>query len=180
MYIGTDGVYTYTFEHEKRPECPVCGGEVIEVTVGHDWTLERLVEVASREARHVSRTPEKSWTGLSVDICQIKKPSLSSANQQLYFQAPPQLEEATRPNLEKKLSDLVAGGAEITVTSSSLPFSLSAEDFVRVRVSEKCRIGLCQAMINRASHWQLVEYFVRLMAPSLPRRQLVARQSDRE
>lgn len=44
MYIGTDGVYTYTFEHEKRPECPVCGGEAMDVHVGADWTLERLIE----------------------------------------------------------------------------------------------------------------------------------------
>jgi ubiquitin-activating enzyme E1 C len=56
---------------------------------------------------------------------QIKKPSLSSGAKQLYFQAPPQLEQATRPNLEKKLIDLVEEGAEITVTSSSLPFNLS-------------------------------------------------------
>jgi ubiquitin-activating enzyme E1 C len=50
---------------------------------------------------------------------------LSTPTQQLYFQAPRQLEEATRPNLEKKLVDLVPDGGEITVTSTSLPFSLS-------------------------------------------------------
>jgi NEDD8-activating enzyme E1 len=44
MYIGTDSVYTYTFQHEKRPECPVCGGEVMDVAVGSTWTLERLIE----------------------------------------------------------------------------------------------------------------------------------------
>jgi ubiquitin-activating enzyme E1 C len=44
MLIGTDGVYSYTFEHEKKPECPVCGGDVMEVEVGKDWTVERLME----------------------------------------------------------------------------------------------------------------------------------------
>ena len=44
MYIGTDSVYTYTFTHEKRPECPVCGGETMDVSVGSGWTLERLIE----------------------------------------------------------------------------------------------------------------------------------------
>jgi ubiquitin-activating enzyme E1 C len=56
---------------------------------------------------------------------QIKKPSLSTPTKQIYFQAPPQLEQATRPNLEKRVSELVPDGGEVTVTASSLPFSLS-------------------------------------------------------
>lgn len=43
----------------------------------------------------------------------------------IYLQGPPQLEEATRPNLEKKVSELVEDGGEITVTASSMPFELS-------------------------------------------------------
>ena len=56
---------------------------------------------------------------------QVKKPSLSAPGQQIYFQAPPQLEQATRPNLEKKVSDLVKEGESITVTATTLPFNLS-------------------------------------------------------
>lgn len=64
--------------------------------------------------------------GLTLDVdSQIKKPSLSTPTAPIYFQAPPQLEAATRPNLEKKVSELVPDGGEVTVTSSSLPFSLS-------------------------------------------------------
>lgn len=55
---------------------------------------------------------------------QAKKPSLSSANASIYMQAPVQLEKATRPNLEKKVSDFVEEGGQIVVTSTSLPFSL--------------------------------------------------------
>jgi len=108
MLIGTEGVYSYTFEHERRPECPVCGGESVEISISHDWTVDRLIEMLV-EKQHI----------------QIKKPSLSTPTKQIYFQAPPQLEEATRPNLEKKVSELVADGGEITVTASSLPFNLS-------------------------------------------------------
>ena len=43
----------------------------------------------------------------------------------IYFQAPPQLEAATRPNLEKRVSELVPDGGDVTVTASSLPFGLS-------------------------------------------------------
>ncbi|CDO72921.1 hypothetical protein BN946_scf185002.g106 [Trametes cinnabarina] len=108
MLIGTDGVYSYTFEHEKREDCPVCGGEALDITIGKDWTVDRLIEML------VERQ----------DI-QIKKPSLSTPGKHIFFQAPPQLEEATRPNLEKKVSELVPDGGEITVTATTLPFSLS-------------------------------------------------------
>lgn len=37
------------------------------------------------------------------------------------MQAPLVLEQATRPNLEKKVSELVAHGEEVVVTASTLP-----------------------------------------------------------
>ncbi|KAF8623534.1 hypothetical protein AX15_006310 [Amanita polypyramis BW_CC] len=108
MLIGTDGVYSYTFEHERRADCPVCGGEALGMSISTDLTVENLIE----------KLVEKQ------DI-QIKRPSLSTPNKQIYLQAPPQLEEATRPNLSKKVSELVPPGGEITITASTLPFSLS-------------------------------------------------------
>lgn len=44
MYTGNEGVYTYTFKHEKRDDCPVCGGECRDFTVGKDWKFERVIE----------------------------------------------------------------------------------------------------------------------------------------
>ncbi|KAH9484114.1 NEDD8-activating enzyme E1 catalytic subunit [Psilocybe cubensis] len=108
IIAGTDGVYSYTFEHEKRDDCPVCGGEAVDMTINSDTTVEQLIEILIEKQ----------------DI-QIKKPSLSTSTKQIYLQAPPQLEQATRPNLEKKVSELVPPGGEITVTASTLPFSLS-------------------------------------------------------
>ncbi|KAJ7219390.1 hypothetical protein GGX14DRAFT_516453 [Mycena pura] len=108
MLIGTEGVYSYTFEHEKRNDCPVCGGEALELSISSELTVEELIELL------VERQ----------DV-QIKKPSLSTPTMQLYLQAPPELEKATRPNLQKKVKELVPQQGEITVTSRSLPFSLS-------------------------------------------------------
>jgi NEDD8-activating enzyme E1 len=45
MLIGTDGVYSYTFEHEKREDCPVCGGESLDISISRDWTVDRLIEM---------------------------------------------------------------------------------------------------------------------------------------
>lgn len=44
MYTGNEGVYTYTFKHEKRDDCPVCGGECRDFTVGKEWKFERVLE----------------------------------------------------------------------------------------------------------------------------------------
>ncbi|KAG6898337.1 hypothetical protein C0992_009012 [Termitomyces sp. T32_za158] len=90
MLIGTDGVYSYTFEHEKRDDCPVCGGESLELSISSELTVEQLIEMLVEKQ----------------DI-QIKKPSLSTPTTQIYLQAPPQLEEATRPNLMKRVFDLL-------------------------------------------------------------------------
>jgi ubiquitin-activating enzyme E1 C len=45
MLIGTESVYSYTFEHEKRNDCPVCGGESLEISIPGSWTVERLIEM---------------------------------------------------------------------------------------------------------------------------------------
>ncbi|EIW66247.1 hypothetical protein TREMEDRAFT_35200 [Tremella mesenterica DSM 1558] len=111
MYTGNDSIYTFTFEHERRPECPVCGGENITAQIEKEWTLERLVE----------------WLSARQDL-QISRPSLAHATgQPLFFQAPPQLYEKTRPNLDKLVSALLPNGSQIVVTDPGLPFSLTVE-----------------------------------------------------
>ncbi|CAO1616772.1 unnamed protein product [Parajaminaea phylloscopi] len=109
MYTGNEGVYTYTFQHEQRPDCPVCGGESREMSLPRDARFERVIEML-REIQDL----------------QIKRPSLSCARTgPLYYQGPPQLHEATRPNLDRLCGDLLQDGDEITVTDAGLPFQLT-------------------------------------------------------
>ncbi|KAE8227023.1 hypothetical protein CF319_g453 [Tilletia indica] len=108
MYTGNEGVYTYTFEHEKRPDCPVCGGESRDFVVQPDWPLQRVVDML-----------------LELQDLQIKRPSLSGPKGPLYYRAPPPLEEATRPNLDKPLGELLEEDDEVEVTDASLPFQLT-------------------------------------------------------
>jgi len=49
MLIGTDGIYSYTFEHEKRPDCPVCGGESVDFTISRESTVEELIEMLTEK-----------------------------------------------------------------------------------------------------------------------------------
>ena len=66
MLIGTDGVYSYTFEHEKRDDCPVCGGESLDITISKEWTVDRLIEMlVERQDMYVNcRRPRTSLTGI--------------------------------------------------------------------------------------------------------------------
>ncbi|KAI8369642.1 uncharacterized protein BYT42DRAFT_117207 [Radiomyces spectabilis] len=107
MYTGNDGVYTYTFEHQKKPDCPVCGNENTTADLKPTMTLIELID----------------WLKEKPDI-QLKKPSLRTATKSLYMQAPPALEAATRSNLSKSLGELIDEGEFVTVTDVALPVSM--------------------------------------------------------
>jgi ubiquitin-activating enzyme E1 C len=64
---------------------------------------------------------------LRLTLCrQIKRPSLSySTGAPLFYQAPPQLHEATKPNLAKTLAELKLD--EIVITDPNLPFTVTVE-----------------------------------------------------
>ncbi|KAG9236020.1 hypothetical protein BJ875DRAFT_250029 [Amylocarpus encephaloides] len=102
MYSGNDSIYTYTFKHEKKDDCPVCGNLARELAVDPNITLEEFIASLAERAE-----------------AQLKKPSIT-AEKTLYMQAPPQLEKLSRPNLVKKMGELVGNGDEIGVTDPSL------------------------------------------------------------
>jgi ubiquitin-activating enzyme E1 C len=106
MYTGDDSVYTYTFEHLKKDDCPVCGNLAKPLDADPNMTLGELVD------RFAERTE-----------AQLKKPSVRSEAKTLYMQFPPSLEESTRVNLEKKLSELLTNKEEITVTDPAFTTS---------------------------------------------------------
>jgi ubiquitin-activating enzyme E1 C len=102
MYTGDEGIYTYTFKHEKKDDCPVCGNLARDLEVDPNMTLEDFIASLAERAE-----------------AQLKKPSIR-ADKTLYMQSPPSLEEQTRPNLIKKIGKLVGNGDEIGVTDPSL------------------------------------------------------------
>lgn len=99
MYTGEEGVYTYTFESEKKPDCPVCGNLARKMTVDANMTLEAFIESLGERAE-----------------AQLKKPSMRTEERTLYQRFPPQLEEQTKKNLKIKLRDLLENGQEIAVS----------------------------------------------------------------
>ncbi|CDM34413.1 NEDD8-activating enzyme E1 catalytic subunit [Penicillium roqueforti FM164] len=99
MYAGEEGVYTYTFEAEKKPDCPVCGELARKMDVDPNMTLGEFIDSLGERAE-----------------AQLKKPSMRTEEKTLYQRFPPQLEEMTRPHLGKKLADLIEDGEEVAVS----------------------------------------------------------------
>lgn len=114
MYNGKDSVYSYTFEHQRKPDCPVCGSQAGAITVSGSTSLEEFIDI-------LNERPE----------IKTSRPSLRSASMgNLYMQAPPQLERATAPNLERPLKDLVQSGEEVIVSDPKLPFALRLQVYL--------------------------------------------------
>lgn len=51
MYNGVTGVYTYTFEYEKKETCPVCGTTEITFSVSPDLKLEEFMDLLQQDSR---------------------------------------------------------------------------------------------------------------------------------
>lgn len=109
MYSGNDSIYTYTFKHEQKPDCPVCGKQSRPLEVDPNTTLQALLD-------SLAVRPE----------AQLKKPSVRAEGKTLYMQFPPSLEERTRPNLAKSLVELgLENRQEIVVTDPAFPLEFT-------------------------------------------------------
>lgn len=115
MYSGNDSIYTYTFAHERKDDCPVCNSASRPLDVNPDMLLRDLVE-------SFAVRPE----------AQLKNPSLRVEGKTLYMQSPASLEEQTRPNLDKSLRDLeIVDGQELVVTDPA--FALEFNFFFKFK-----------------------------------------------
>lgn len=123
MYTGDESVYTFTFEHQKKSDCPVCGYENLArpLTLDANSTLQEFLDsLAERPESYVYMLLLCVWSYANY-IRQLKKPTIRSEEKSLYYQFPPSLEEQTRPNLVKKLGELVENGEEVVVTDPAFP-----------------------------------------------------------
>jgi len=103
MYMGNNGLYTYTFEYQKKVDCPACGSQPLTISVDSQKKLKEFLDIL---AEHPST--------------RFKKASIRSAGKNIFMQGPPQLLELTKPNLEKPLSELLNNEDFLDVTDPSL------------------------------------------------------------
>ncbi|XP_065901241.1 NEDD8-activating enzyme E1 catalytic subunit-like [Dysidea avara] len=107
VFNDTDGVYTYSFEAEKREDCPTCSIKPVTMTFHEDATLQDLYD-------HLIQT------------FQMKSPSLTTVvngnNKTLYMPNVPSIEQVTKKNLKEKLTVLgIQDNHEIVVADPTSP-----------------------------------------------------------
>lgn len=105
MYMGSEGLYSNSFEYEKNPCCVVCSDEAAVKTVS--------IPGSTTLAEFIARLGEDA-------SLQLKKPSIMGQTTSLYMQKPPALEQQLRKNLDLPLSELLSSGEIITVTDPML------------------------------------------------------------
>ncbi|KAJ2806894.1 NEDD8 activating enzyme [Coemansia furcata] len=108
FYSGLDGVYMFSFPYARNPDCLVCGKREGSLSLPATATLDELI-TALKES----------------PVFQLKAPTISHGETNLYFQNPKALEALTRPNLVKSIGDLFESGSTLTVTDPTLTTSLS-------------------------------------------------------
>ena len=114
VFNQSEGIYTYIFEAEKKPECLACNKmapKYLEFDLNDP--LGKVVDYLKENVEY-----------------QMKAPTLTTHIQgkpkTLYMTSIKSLEELTRPNLEKSLYELgLINGQEILVTDSTTPNSLT-------------------------------------------------------
>jgi len=106
MYNGVEGVYSLTFEYEKKDGCLACGAPKVSRNVNPAWTLQEFLDILEQDKE-----------------LQLTKPSIACPEKStnLYLQAPPMLEQKLRPNLALKLRQLIDDGMTLVITAPSLP-----------------------------------------------------------
>ncbi|XP_028391695.1 NEDD8-activating enzyme E1 catalytic subunit-like isoform X2 [Dendronephthya gigantea] len=109
VFNDSDGLYTYTFEAEKKEDCSACGRIPQRLKFSQDDTLQNLIDYLIESQLFQMKAP-----GITT--------SINGKNKTLYMKSVPSIEAMTRPNLEKKLQELgITDGHEIAVADSTSP-----------------------------------------------------------
>uniref|UniRef100_A0A1B6GJQ5 NEDD8-activating enzyme E1 catalytic subunit n=1 Tax=Cuerna arida TaxID=1464854 RepID=A0A1B6GJQ5_9HEMI len=110
VFNDLDGIYSYTYEAEKKENCLACSqvAKCLEVSNG-EMTLQEMVDCLCESTKYQMKSP-----GIAAVI--------NGHNCTLYMPHVPSIEEKTRCNLKKTLTDLgLINGSEIMVADVTSP-----------------------------------------------------------
>ena len=114
VFNDIDGIYTYTYEAERKEDCIVCSpaSRPKYINVMHDGLkLSEFLDILTG-VQYQMRSPGV----LSV---------IHNKNRTLYMSTPASIEEITRVNLKKSLKELsLINGTKLIITDSTRPTSL--------------------------------------------------------
>jgi NEDD8-activating enzyme E1 len=111
VFNDLDGIYTYTYEAEKKSDCLACSQvpRVVNIINPNTMTLQDLIQLLCESAEFQMKSP-----GLTTFI--------DGKNKTLYMSAVKSIEERTRSNLTLSLAELgLRDGQELMVADQTTP-----------------------------------------------------------
>ena len=116
VFNDVEGIYTYTYQPERKEDCLVCSEipKTLEVP-GLDTKLQEVVTILCEDPKFQMKNP-----GITTNV--------NGKNRTLYMPTVSSIEEKTRPNLKKPLSELgLENGSHIMVADVTSPTTLVIE-----------------------------------------------------
>lgn len=112
VFNDTDGIYTYTYENEKKEDCLACSQIPQNLEVKLTDKLQDIINMLTEGIQY-----------------QMKNPGLQTMTdgrtKSLYLSSPKSIEEKLRPNLKKTIEELgLQDGSELCVADVTNPTSL--------------------------------------------------------
>ncbi|MBN3296614.1 UBA3 enzyme, partial [Amia calva] len=109
VFNDVDGLYTHTFEAERKENCSACSQVPQELQFPPSAKLQEVLNYLTENASLQMKSPAITAT-------------LEGKNKTLYLQTVASIEERTRPNLSKTLKELgLADGQELAVADITTP-----------------------------------------------------------
>ncbi|XP_005995287.1 NEDD8-activating enzyme E1 catalytic subunit isoform X6 [Latimeria chalumnae] len=109
VFNDVDGLYMYTFEAERKENCPACSQLPQEIQFQSSAKLQEVLDYLTNSASLQMKSPAITAT-------------LDGKNKTLYLQTVASIEERTRPNLSKSLKELgLVDGQELAVADVTTP-----------------------------------------------------------
>uniref|UniRef100_A0A672PH08 NEDD8-activating enzyme E1 catalytic subunit n=1 Tax=Sinocyclocheilus grahami TaxID=75366 RepID=A0A672PH08_SINGR len=109
VFNDVDGLYTYTFEAERKENCSACSQMPQDLQFLPSAKLQEVLDYLTENASLQMKSPAITTT-------------LDGKNKTLYLQTVASIEERTRPNLSKTLKELgLVDGQELAVADVTTP-----------------------------------------------------------
>ncbi|XP_060556488.1 NEDD8-activating enzyme E1 catalytic subunit-like [Ruditapes philippinarum] len=112
-FNDTEGIYTYTFEAERKDDCMACSKIPKSLTFSESDKLQDIISFLQESAEYQMKSP-----GLTANV--------GGKNKTLYMPTVKSIEEKTRENLKKTLGDLgIVNGQELYVADPTTPMTVT-------------------------------------------------------
>uniref|UniRef100_G3P4G5 NEDD8-activating enzyme E1 catalytic subunit n=1 Tax=Gasterosteus aculeatus aculeatus TaxID=481459 RepID=G3P4G5_GASAC len=109
VFNDVDGLYTYTFEAERKENCSACSQVPLNLHFSPSSKLQEMLDHLTESASLQMKSPAITAT-------------VEGKNKTLYLQSVASIEQRTRPNLSKTLKDLgLTDGQELAVADATSP-----------------------------------------------------------